>query len=72
LKREAEEMVADVFRGEIVRAESESPPVIYNKRLPIHFLIMINQCCILAPRKAQTTSNWIGFLWERYWANRQV
>jgi hypothetical protein len=57
LKREAEEMVADVFRGEVVRAESESPPVIYNKRFPIYFLIIINQCCILAPRKAQTTSN---------------
>ena len=58
LKRDAEKMVADVFRGEVVRAESEYPPVIYNKRLlPIYFFIMINQCCILAPRKAQKTSN---------------
>ncbi len=56
LKRGAEEIIAEFVTATVV-TETESPPVIFNQRLPIYLFLMINQCYILAQRKAQSNRN---------------
>jgi hypothetical protein len=43
LKRGAEEIIAEFVTATVV-TDTESPPVIFNQRLPIYLFLMINQC----------------------------